>query len=87
MGKSVKVTLAFKAKKERRYICNVCHKTSAETKGTPFYRAYKAHSSMTLVITLLAYGCPVQAIVTAFGWDERTIKRVQAEAGSDCYEN
>jgi hypothetical protein len=25
------------------------------------------------VVTLLAYGCPLQAIVAAFGLDERTV--------------
>jgi hypothetical protein len=25
------------------------------------------------VVTLLAHGCPVQAIVAAFGFDERTV--------------
>jgi hypothetical protein len=36
------------------------------------------------VVTLLAYGCPVQAIVAAFGIDERTLARWQREAGSQC---
>ena len=26
-----------------------------------------------IVVTLLAYGCPIQAIVHAFGLDERTV--------------
>ena len=36
------------------------------------------------VVTLLAYGCPVQAIVAAFGIDERTVARWQRESGSQC---
>ena len=28
---------------------------------------------MIAVLTLLAYGCPIQAIVAAFGLDERTV--------------
>ncbi len=28
---------------------------------------------IVIVVTLLAYGCPVQAIVHAFGLDERTV--------------
>lgn len=39
---------------------------------------------MLAVVTLLAYGCPVQAIVAAFGIDERTLARWQREAGSQC---
>ena len=36
------------------------------------------------MVTLLAYGCPVQAIVAAFGVDERTVARWQARAGAQC---
>jgi transposase-like protein len=37
-----------------------------------------------LVITLLAYGCPIQAIVAAFGFDERTVKNWWQRAGEHC---
>jgi hypothetical protein len=36
------------------------------------------------VMTLLSYGCPVQAIVVAFDLDERTVARWQRESGSQC---
>jgi hypothetical protein len=36
------------------------------------------------VITLLAYGCPRQAIVHAFGLDERTVASWQKRAGIHC---
>jgi hypothetical protein len=36
------------------------------------------------VVTLLAHGCPTQAIVAAFGLDERTVARYQREAGAQC---
>jgi hypothetical protein len=36
------------------------------------------------VITLLAYGCPLQAIVRAFGLDERTVAAWQRRAGVHC---
>ena len=35
-------------------------------------------------MTLLAHGCPVQAIVAAFGVDERTVWRWAKEAGMQC---
>ncbi|MCD4738339.1 MAG: hypothetical protein K8R89_03655 [Anaerolineae bacterium] len=78
--------LSIHSQQERRYKCNVCSQTFAETKGPPFYRAHKLHAEMVIVITLLVYGCPVQAIVAALGWDERTVKRVQEEAGGHCQE-
>ena len=37
-----------------------------------------------LVITLLSHGCPTQAIVAAFGLDERTVARWFLEAGRHC---
>ncbi len=39
---------------------------------------------MVLVLTLLCHGCPTQAIVAAFGLDERTVARWFLEAGRHC---
>ena len=39
---------------------------------------------MVIVVTLLAYGCPVQAIVRAFGLDERTVANWRERAGQHC---
>lgn len=39
---------------------------------------------ITRVVTLLAYGCPIQAIVHAYGLDERTITDWQKRAGHHC---
>jgi hypothetical protein len=36
------------------------------------------------VVTLLAYGCPVQAIVRAFDLDERTVASWRDRAGKQC---
>jgi transposase-like protein len=70
--------------KEHRYICHQCHRTFAETKGTVFYRLRTARDLVTLVLTLLAYGCPLQAIVIAFGVDERTVHEWLQRAGRHC---
>ncbi len=69
------------SQKDRRYRCDVCGQTFAETKGTPFYRLRTPEETVTLVITLLAYGCPRQAIVAAFGVDERTVQAWEQRAG------
>src|SRR3954454_533168 len=66
---------------ERRYRCTTCGRTFAETRDTPSYRLKKAHDLVTLVLTLLGHGCPVQAIVAAFGLDERTIAAWRDRAG------
>ena len=39
---------------------------------------------IVVVITLLAYGCPIQAIVHAFGLDERTVASWRDRAGHHC---
>ena len=49
-----------------------------------FYGLRYSVEFVTQVITLLAYGCPVQAIVAAFGIDERTVANWQQRAGVHC---
>jgi hypothetical protein len=69
---------------ERRYQCTTCRRTFAATKGTPFYRLRTAGDLVTLVLTLLCHGCPLQAIVAAFGLDERTVAAWLTRAGQHC---
>jgi transposase-like protein len=85
-GQVGKGNITIHSQKERRYKCKVCNKTFAETRGTIFYRRKKPHRDLERVVTLLAYGCPVQAIVHAYGWDERTVRDVQKQAGEHCRE-
>jgi transposase-like protein len=61
-----------------------CGHTFAATKGTPFYRLRSAADLVTIVLTLLCHGCPTQAIVAAFGLDERTVATWLARAGQHC---
>jgi len=56
----------------------------AETRDTPFYRLHRPAELAVLVLTLLSHGCPTQAIVAAFGLDERTVARWLARAGQHC---
>ena len=72
------------SQKEQRYQCKTCEKTFVETKGTPFYRLRTAADLVTVVLVLLCHGCPRQAIVAAFGLDERTVRQWQARAGWHC---
>ncbi len=76
--------IAIHSRRERRYRCERCGRTFAATKGTALYRAHKPAEVAVQVVTLLAHGCPAQAIGAAFGWDERTVARYQAEAGAQC---
>src|SRR5918996_1662276 len=68
----------------QRYRCTSCGHTFAATKATPFYRLRTAADVVTLVLTLLSHGCPTQAIVAAFGVDERTVAAWLTSAGQHC---
>jgi hypothetical protein len=43
-----------------------------------------ASELIVIVVTLLAFGCPVQAIVQAYGLDERTVASWRDRAGKQC---
>lgn len=73
--------IGIHSRKDQRFLCSECHKTFSATKGTAFYRLRTAAETVTLVVTLLAHGCPPQAIVAAFGFDERTVARWMARGG------
>src|SRR4051812_19073148 len=73
--------ISVHSRKEKRYRCSACGRTFAATRDTPFYRLKRSADLVTLVITLLCHGCPVQAIVAAFGLDERTVAEWRDRAG------
>jgi len=83
-GRAGEDHIVIHSQKEQRYRCKRCGQTFSATKGTALYRAHKPHALLVTVVTLLAYGCPPQAIVAAFGLDERTIHRWQKESGNQC---
>jgi len=72
------------SRKEKRWKCRVCGGTFANSKGTPLYRLRSRVEQVGIVVALLAHGCPVQAIVAAFGFDERTVKKWQMGVGEHC---
>src|SRR3954454_3549799 len=69
---------------EQRYRCRTCGRTFAATTGTVYYRLRTMVDLVTVVLTLLSHGCPPQAIVAAFGLDERTVAAWLARAGTHC---
>ena len=83
-GQIGKGNIRIHSQKEKRYICDVCEQTFTATKGTIFYRLRTEPQTVLLVIALLAYGCPIQAIVRAFGLDERTVRDWWQRAGKHC---
>jgi transposase-like protein len=85
-GQRGRGNIGIHSRKEQRYRCSTCGGTFAATTGTPFYRLRTVTDVVTLVLTLLCHGCPLQAIVAAFGFDERTVAQWQARAGEHCQE-
>jgi len=68
----------------QRFRCRTCQKTFRATEGTLFHAKKYPATTIVLVITLLSWGCPLQAIVAAFEIDERTVQRWREEAGQHC---
>lgn len=83
-GQTDKGNIGIHSREEKRYICHVCKETFSESKGGFFYRLHTEPKTVVLVLTLLTYGCPQQAIVKGFGFDERTVKRWWERAGEHC---
>lgn len=80
-GQTNKGNIGVHSLEEQRCICHECEQTFTVTKGTIFYRLRTDAVTVMLVITLIAYGCPIQAIVKAFGFDERTVRDWWQRAG------
>ena len=80
-GQTGQGNIGIHSPKDQRFICTECHKTFSATKGTPLYRLRTSAETVTRVVTLMAHGCPVQAIVVACGTDERTVAAWWQRAG------
>ena len=83
-GQTGKGNIHIHSVKDKRCICDVCGETFTTTKGTIFYRLRTNPEIVMCVIVLLAYGCPIQAIVKAFLLDERTVRDWHKRAGQHC---
>src|SRR5262245_21885745 len=80
-GRTGQGNIGRHSRPEQRWICKQCHKTFTPTRGTAFYRLRTPAETVSVVLTLMAHGCPLQAIVVAFGFDERTVAAWFARAG------
>ena len=73
--------IGIHSRQDKRFLCTVCRKTFSATEGTAFYRRRTAAEPVALVVTLLAHGGPVPAMVAACGCDERTVAARWAHSG------
>jgi len=77
-------TITIHSQKEQRYHCAVCGRTFAASRGTPFYRLHSPQGLLLVVLSLLSWGCPVQAVVHTFALDERTVAAWLRQTGQHC---
>src|SRR2546421_10352243 len=71
-------------RKRQRYRCKACKETFSARRGTMFEGLRKPVDLIVIGVTLLSYACPIQAIVHAFGLDERTVADWRDRAGGHC---
>jgi transposase-like protein len=80
-GQTGQGNIGIHSRQEQRFICRQCRRTFTATQGTIFYRLRTSVDVVVIVVTLLAHGCPLQAFVAGFGFDERTVAAWWARAG------
>jgi transposase-like protein/IS1 family transposase len=83
-GQKEQGNISIHDRKRQRYRCKVCKRTFSARRGTMLEGLRKPMDLIVIVVTLLSYGCPVQAIVHAFGLDERTVADWRDRAGVHC---
>ena len=76
--------IVIHSRERLRYKCKTCGRTFNYRTGTAIEGLRKPIDLFTTVISLLAYGCPTQAIVHTYGLDERTVADWQDRAGKHC---
>jgi transposase-like protein len=82
LGQLGQGNISVHSKKEGRLRCKTCRKTFALTTLTPFYGLKTEWGVVSIILTLLSFGCPTQAIVQAYGLDERTVAAWLDRAGN-----
>src|SRR3954451_8678124 len=83
-GQVGKGNIGVHSRIEQRYHCAVCDSTFSARDGTVFFRSRSDYNLIILVLTLVACGCPIAAIVAAFGFQGRTVRQWVKRAGAQC---
>jgi transposase-like protein len=63
-GQTGQGNIRIHSRKDRRFMGTECHKTFSATTGTAFDRLHTSAETVSLVVTLMAHGCPRQAMVS-----------------------
>jgi hypothetical protein len=76
--------ITIPARTPPRSRCTICRRTFSPRVGTRFDRRSTAEVTITLILTLLAHGCPIAAIVVAFAVPRQTVAAWFDAAGMQC---
>jgi hypothetical protein len=60
-GQTGQGNIGIHARQEERFMCTECRKTFTATQGTALYRLRTSAETVSLVVTLMAHGCPLPA--------------------------
>ncbi len=80
-GKDGKI--GMHSQQPKRYRCKDCRRTFSERYGSALYHLKKP-DMFGVAVSLLAYGCPPQAIVATYGVSEKTVREWAKRAGDHC---
>lgn len=83
-GQRGKGTIRIHDRQRGRSRCGTCGQTFRARRGTMLEGRRKPSELIIIVVTLFASGCPIQAIVHAYGLDERTVAAWRDRAGKHC---
>jgi transposase-like protein len=83
-GQIGKGNIKIHSRQENRYRCTQCRRTFSAKRGTAMQGLKKSNALFETVVTLLAYGCPIAAIVAAFKIDVRTVRSWLLKGGRHC---
>src|SRR5260370_16539644 len=72
-GKMGQGNITIHDRKRQRYRCTICKHTFSARRGTMFEGLRTSTELVVIVVTLLAFGCPVQAFVQPYDLDNRTL--------------
>jgi transposase-like protein len=83
-GKRGEGTITIHDRKRQRDRWKIWKQTCSARRGTMLDGRRKPTELIVIVVTFVAYGCPIQAIVQACGLDERTVADWRDRAGNHC---
>ena len=83
-GQRGKSNIGIHSLKRRRYICHECGQTFSARQNSVLYRLHTDPQLVLIVLALLAYGCPIPAVVKVYHLDPRTVRAWWHKAGKHC---